>query len=155
MIDAEEIKKTVDSILGDGSSFLVDVTVSKGNDIVVIIDDDERVDVDMCEKLHRGIEAAFDRDIEDYSLEVGSAGLTSPLVLPRQFKKYIGGEVEVLTRGGKKEQGVLSSAGDEGFAIALTRKVKPEGAKRKVEVTEEVPFLYTDVKYVKNLITFK
>ncbi|MEG1643820.1 MAG: ribosome assembly cofactor RimP [Bacteroidales bacterium] len=155
MIDAEEIKKTVNLALGEGSAFLVDVVINAANDIVVTIDDDKSVDVEMCEKLHRDIEAAFDRDKEDYSLEVGSAGLTAPLTLPRQYRKNIGGMIEVLTCGGKKIQGELKSVGDEGFSIAITRKIKPEGAKRKIDITEEAQYLYTDVKYVKNLIIFK
>ena len=74
MINAKEIENKVVELLGDGSAFLVGVTVAPDNTIVVTIDDDDRVDIEFCEKLHRDIEACFDREVEDYSLEVGSAG---------------------------------------------------------------------------------
>ena len=154
MINAKEIENKVVELLGDGSAFLVGVTVAPDNTIVVTIDDDDRVDIEFCEKLHRDIEACFDREVEDYSLEVGSAGLTSPLVLPRQYQKSIGGEVEVLTKVGQKFYATLASADEESFTVEVTKKVKPEGAKRKIEVVEEETYKYTDVKYVKNVITF-
>ena len=154
MINAKEIENKVVELLGDGSAFLVGVTVAPDNTIVVTIDDDDRVDIEFCEKLHRDIEACFDREVEDYSLEVGSAGLTSPLVLPRQYQKSIGGEVEVLTKAGQKFYATLASADEESFTVEVTKKVKPEGSKRKIEVVEEETYKYTDVKYVKNVITF-
>ncbi|MBP3353325.1 MAG: ribosome assembly cofactor RimP [Bacteroidales bacterium] len=154
MIEVKDIENKVIELLGDGSTFLVSATVAPDNTIVVTIDDDDRVDIELCEKLHRDLEAQFDRDIEDYSLEVGSAGLTSPLVMPRQYKKSIGGEVEVLTKDGKKFYATLSSVSEEGFTVLVKKKVKPEGAKRKIEVEEEENYLYTQVKYVKNVITF-
>ncbi len=155
MIEAVKVKETVEEFLGQGSTYLVDVKVTPGNDIVVTVDDDEYVDVEMCEKLHRYIESRFNRDEEDYSLEVGSAGITAPFVLPRQYRKNIGEEVEVLTADGKKFRGNLVSATDEGFVVSVTRKEKPEGAKRKIEVTEELPYGYSQVKYVKKSIIFK
>ena len=154
MINAKEIENKVVELLGDGSAFLVGVTVTPDNTIVVTIDDDDRVDIEFCEKLHRDIEACFDIEVEDYSLEVGSAGLTSPLVLPRQYQKSIGGEVEVLTKAGQKFYATLASANEESFTVEVTKKVKPEGAKRKIEVVEEETYKYADVKYVKNVITF-
>lgn len=154
MIEAKDVENKVVELLGNSSTFLVSVTVAADNTIVVTIDDDDRIDIDLCEKLHRSLEAHFDRDIEDYSLEVGSAGLTSPLVLPRQYQKSVGGEVEILTKQGQKFYATLASANDEGFTVVVKKKIKPEGAKRKIEVEEEESYLYSDVKYVKNVITF-
>lgn len=155
MIETAKVKEVVEEFLGQGSTYLVDVTVTPGKDIVVTVDDDEYVDVEMCERLHRHIESRFDREEEDYSLEVGSAGITAPFVMPRQYRKNIGEEVEVLTADGKKFRGELVSVSDEGFTVSVTRKEKPEGAKRKIEVTEEIPYKYSQVKYVKKSIIFK
>lgn len=155
MIDAAKVKEAVEEFLRQGSTYLVDVTVTPGNDITVTVDDDEYVDVDKCEKLHRYIESRFDRDEEDYSLEVGSAGITAPFMLPRQYRKNIGEEVEILTSDGKKFRGILVSADDKGFVVSVTRKEKPQGARRKIEITEELPYEYSQVKYVKKTIIFK
>jgi len=71
--------------------------------------------IDDCVAVNDAVLAAFDRDIEDYELTVGSYGLTSPLLLPRQYRKHIGADVEVLTCAGNKLKGVLKDADDSGF----------------------------------------
>ena len=46
------------------------------NDVKVVIDrKDGNVDLGDCEYVHRAVLAAFDRNIEDYALTVGSAGI--------------------------------------------------------------------------------
>ena len=70
-------------------------------------------------------------------LEVGSAGITAPFKLLRQYQKNIGNEVEVLLKKGEKQTGVLKSVDEEGIVLTVVKKVKPEGAKRKIEVEEE------------------
>ncbi len=135
--------------------FVVDVTVQPGNTIVVEIDNREGVDIDRCVELSRFIESKLDRDTEDFELEVGSAGLTSPFKVLGQYRKNIGNEVEVLTKGGVKLSGVLKDAGEECFTVTITKKVKPENAKRKIEVEEDLTFAYDEVKYTKYLIRFK
>lgn len=135
--------------------FLVDVAVRPGNIIVVEIDSDENIGIDDCVTLSRKIESQLDRETEDFELEVGSAGITSPFKVLRQYCKNIGKDVEVLTKDGRKIVGVLKSCNDEGFVLMVTKKVKPEGAKKKIEVQEEIPFAYGDVKYTKYQINFK
>ena len=136
--------------------FLVDVAISADNHIVVEIDSYEgSVSIDNCVAITRAVEQAFDRDKEDYELEVGSAGLTSPLKVKAQYVKNIGNDVEVLTTQGAKLKGVLSEVGDDTFTIKVAKKVKPEGAKRPVIVEEDVTIKYSETKYTKYLIQFK
>lgn len=135
--------------------FLVDVQVSPDNVIVVEIDNEEGVDIDRCVALHRFLESKLDRDVEDYELEVGSAGITSPFKVLGQYRKNIGNEVEVLTKDGRKLTGVLKSAEPDGFVVTVTKKVKSETSKRKVEVEEDYSLGYDEVKYTKYLIRFK
>lgn len=154
MIDKELLIATLNKAMEGTDLFLVDATIGKDNRIVVEIDSDSSVDIDECVRLNRAVEAAFDRDVEDYELEIGSAGLTSPLRTVRQYIKNIGNEVEVLTADGRKLKGELRSADDNGFAIAVEKKVKPEGAKRPVTVEEEIPLNYNEIKYTKYIIQF-
>ena len=143
----------VEACLGD-DLFLVDVAISADNHIVVEIDSYEgSVSIDNCVAITRAVEQAFDRDKEDYELEVGSAGLTSPLKVKAQYVKNIGNDVEVLTTQGAKLKGVLSEVGDDTFTIKVA--VKPEGAKRPVVVEEDVTIKYSETKYTKYLIQFK
>lgn len=155
MIERKDILRYVEEGLQGTDYFVVDVTVQPGNTIVVEIDNREGVDIDRCVELSRFIESKLDRDTEDFELEVGSAGLTSPFKVLGQYRKNIGNEVEVLTKGGVKLSGVLKDAGEERFTVTITKKVKPENAKRKIEVEEDLTFAYDEVKYTKYLIRFK
>ena len=152
MIDKSALIETLTKGMTDTDLFLVDVTIGKDNRIVVEIDSDTSVDIDECIRLTRLVENDFDRDVEDYELEIGSAGLTSPLKVVRQYVKNIGNEVEVLTADGKKLKGTLANADEAGFTLTVSKKVKPEGAKRPVVVEEELPFKYDEIKYTKYLI---
>lgn len=155
MIDKDNIKYIVEEYLQNTTSFVVDVNVRAGNIILVEIDSDESVSIEDCITLSKHIESKLDREEEDFELEVGSAGITSPFKIPRQYQKNIGNEVEVLTKGGQKLSGVLKESNDKGFTVTVTKMVKPEGAKRKIAVEEDFSFKYEEVKYTKYLIRFK
>lgn len=155
MISKEVVYQLVEEYLSDSGYFVTDVQITPDNRIVVEIDNEKGVDIDTCAGLSRYIESKLDRDAEDYELEVGSAGLTAPFRVLKQYVKNIGNEVEVLTRSGQKMSGVLKAAGEEGFTIGVTKKVKLENAKRKTEVEEDITFGYDEVKYTKYLIRFK
>lgn len=155
MIDKKLLQEVVEGAIKDTALFLVDIQINPGNSIIVEIDSAEGVDIDSCATITRKIEEAFDRDVEDYELEVGSAGLTSPFKVKGQYEKNIGNEVEVLTTDGRKLKGTLTEVSNETFTIEIIRKVKEPGAKRPVEVAEPVIFNYNDTKYVKYLIQFK
>lgn len=155
MIDKSELIKVINESLENSELFLVDVNVSRDNNIIVEIDSMDSVSIDDCANITRTIESAFDRDKEDYELEVGSAGLTSPFKVKRQYEKYLGEDVEVLTNDGRKLKGVLKEVLDETFIIGITKKVKPEGAKRPIEVIEDETINYNEIKYTKYLIQFK
>ena len=155
MIDKRVIEQLVEEKLASSSNYLVSVEVQPGNIIVVEIDNDDAVSIDDCVELSRYIEEHLDRDAEDFELEVGSAGITSPFKVLRQYKKNIGNEVEVLTKNGVKLTGLLKSADEEGFVVTVTKQVKPEGAKRKVTIEEDLSYTYNEIKYTKYLIRFK
>ncbi len=149
MIQKDIITNLVISKLTDTRYFLVDIMVSTDNVIKVEIDADEGVDIDFCVELNRFIEANFDREVEDYELEVGSAGLTSPFKVKRQYEKNLNNDVEVLASNGVKHDGVLVEVGDESFVIEETKMIRKEGDKRKKAYSERVEFKYTEIKYTK------
>jgi ribosome maturation factor RimP len=155
MIEREKIVRLVEDKLTASDSYLVDVTVKPGNLIVVEIDNDRAVGIDDCVALSRYLESQLNREEEDFELEVGSAGITSPFKVLRQYVKNVGNEVEVLLKSGVKLTGVLKSADETGITLSVEKKVKPEGAKRKVTVEEEQRYTYDEIKYTKYLIRFK
>ena len=155
MIEKKVVSQLVEEKLASSSNYLVDVVIKPGNRIVVEIDNDEAVSIDDCAELSRYLEAHLDRDVEDYELEVGSAGITSPFKVLRQYVKNIGNEVEMLLKNGSKLTGVLKSADENGVVVSVEKKVKPEGAKRKVTVIEDESYTFDEIKYTKYLIRFK
>ena len=148
MIDKQALKQFIEQRLEGTDYFLVDLSVNAANEIKIEIDSMEGVDIDFCVELSREIEEAFPREPEDYELEVGSAGLTSPFKVLKQFEKNIGNKVEVLTADGRKLRGTLTEASPESFTIETMVKVKPEGAKRPVEQPKPETFAYSQVKSV-------
>ena len=153
-LNIQSLKAFVEQKLEGTDCFLVKTEILKKGDVVVEIDSDTRVDIDFVASLSRDIEAEFAPEIDDYNLEVGSVGLTTPLKLPRQFKKNEGNDVEVLTKEGKKLHGMLKDADDEGFTLATQEKVKREGEKRPSMETVERRLAYGDVKSVVYEIKF-
>lgn len=157
MIDKQTVADIVTEALAGTDAFLVEVTVTPQDEINVVIDSDTSVDIDTCAAITRAIEQKLDRDVEDYELEVGSAGLTSPLKVLRQYQKNVGNEVEVLTRDGRKLYGILKSVSADGSMFTLTteQKVKEPGMKRPQlrQTDEEIPV--DAAKYVKYNLKFK
>ena len=155
MIETNVVTRIVEEWLDGKDYFLVDVSVSPDDRIVVEIDHADGVWIDDCVDLSRYIESKLNREEEDYELEVGSAGIGQPFKVLKQYQIYVGKEVGVLDKAGKKWKGVLAEANEENFTITMTVKVKPEGAKRPKLVEQNVTFTYDEIKYTKYLISFK
>ena len=155
MIDKNIISQLVNEKLASSDNYLVDVVIKPGNLIVVEIDNDEGVCIDDWAELSRYVESHLDREVEDFELEVGSAGITSPFKVLRQYIKNIGNEVEMLLKNGTKLSGVLKAADENGVIVTVEKQVKPEGAKRKITIEEDLSYTFEEIKYTKYLIRFK
>ena len=155
MIEKKTVCQIVEEWLKGKDYFLVEVTVSPDDKIVVEIDHAEGVWIEDCVELSRFIESKLNREEEDYELEVGSAGIGQPFKVVQQYYNHIDREVEVLTKDGRKLTGVLKDADEDKFVVAVPKKVKAEGAKRPKIVEEDETCRYDDVKYTKYLISFK
>ncbi len=154
MIQKSKIIEIVDQHLGESPLFLVDVKVSGTNHISVFIDGDDGVPISSCIELSRHIESCFDREEEDFELEVSSVGVSRPLSMPRQFKKNVGREIAFVNQDGKKEIATLIAADDETFTI---EKPVPKKKKKKDTPPEDpvVKLPYDAVKEVKVQVSFK
>lgn len=161
MIDRKELTDTVAEAIKMTDAFIVEIGVTPDNNINVEIDSPTGIDIDTCVAVTRAIESRFDRDVEDYELEVGSAGLTSPFKVRGQYEKNLGNRIEVLTRDGRKLRGELTEVGaqreDGGFefTIVVAEKVKIEGKKRPELVDTPVKLDTANVKSACYLIEFK
>jgi ribosome maturation factor RimP len=155
MIDKKKVSELCEEWLEGKDYFLVDANGDADNRIVVEIDHKDGVWSEDCCELSRFIEDHLDRDVEDFELEVGSAGIGQPLKVLQQYINHIGRSVEVLTAQGKKMTGVMTAADPDGFTVSTQEKQKVEGKKRPQMVDVEHRFAFDDVKWVKAVIDFK
>lgn len=133
--------------------FLIDFSIDSNNHIKVIIDGDNGVLVGDCMFVSRAIEHNLDRDEQDFSLEVMSAGATSPLVHNRQYKKNLKRTLEVRTNQ-EKIEGILAEATEDTITIKWkVREPKPIG-KGKITVKKEASIAYKDIVEAKVMIKF-
>lgn len=155
MIEKKTVCQIVEEWLEGKEYFLVEVTISPDDKIVVEIDHKEGVWIEDCVDLSRYIESRLNREDEDYELEVGSAGIGQPFKVLQQYMNHVGEDVEVLTKDGRKLAGLLKAADEQHFVLTIQKKVKEEGAKRPKLVDEDLDFSYDEIKYTKYLISFK
>ncbi len=155
MIDIDRIRRVAEEKLEGTDLFVVEVKKTPANEIEVIVDSDTSVSIDRCVELSRSIEETLDRDAEDFELTVASAGIGQPLKLPRQFRKMVGRDVEVLLNSGEKVIARLVGATEAGIAVQYEEKVAVEGKKRKETVTTVREFAPGEVKWTKEYINFK
>ena len=155
-MDKALILKTMTPAVEQRGCFVVDITVSKDNDIVFAIEKEVGdVDLEDCVAINDAFLAAFDKDAEDYSLTVTSAGLDQPFKVLRQYEKALGSLVEVRLKGGKKLTGVLAGVTEEGISLHYSQKEAVEGSKKKVLVEHEDGFAFADINSVVPHVVFK
>ena len=154
-MNVSEIKDALQSELVARGCFLVDVSISKDNDIVVTIESENgKIELDDCVALSRYFETQFDREVEDYSLTMTSAGLDQPFKVLRQFEKAVGTKVEVQLRGGKKMVALLEAADEESVTLKYSVKEAVEGKKKKELVEHVDRFTMDQVNSVRPFIEF-
>ena len=143
-----------DEIVARGC-FIVEVSVSKDNDIILTIESEKgNIELDDCVSLSRYFETKFDREAEDYSLTVSSAGLDQPFKVYKQYLKAVGTKVEVSLKGGRKMVALLEAADEESITLKYSAKEAVEGKKKK-EIVEHVDrFTLDQVNAVRPYIEF-
>ncbi len=155
MIDTQKIIETAQRKLTGTDLFVVGCTCTPANEIELIIDSDTEVPIDACVALSHAVEQEFDRDEEDFSLTVASAGIGSELKSLRQYRKLVGKPVEVLLRSGVKVAATLLEADDAGITLCYEQMQAVEGKKRKqpVKVTEK--YTFDEIKATREYLDFK
>ncbi len=152
----EEIIRAVETAVQERGCFIVDVTVNAINDVEIVIEKEEGiVDWDDCAAIDAVVHAAFDQDVEDYSLTVSSAGLDRPFKVLRQFLKAVGQKVDVKFKGGRRLVATLTAATEESVTLQYTALEVVEGRKKKEKVEHEETYPLADINSVTPYIDFK
>jgi ribosome maturation factor RimP len=150
MVTETKITNIIQEYLKGSDKFLIEVLIKPINHIMVFIDGDHGVTIDDCQTLSRLLEQKLDRDREDFDLMVSSAGADRPLQVLRQYRKYLGKELDVITNTGNKISGKLLKAEASGINIELEiKKSKKEIEKKTVELK------YDEIKSAKTILSFK
>lgn len=136
------------------SVFLIDLTISEGNKISVTLDGDHGVNLQDCIDVSRAIEHNLDREEEDFSLEVASAGATSPLKFVRQYKKNIGRKLEIKTNDGNKIEATITEANDDFIVLEWSSREPKQIGKGKETVKHRAEIPYSEIKEAKVIIVF-
>lgn len=153
MIEREKVIQLAEERLEEGQ-FLVELTISASNAIHVIIDGMDGVTISKCVDVSRSIEHNLDREVEDFELQVMTAGLGQPFKIHRQFIKNENQEIEVLTNEGVKLSGKMLHVTEQGFDLEVSTKEKVEGKKSKQLITRMHNFCFEEIKEAKNIIKF-
>ena len=143
-------REKVTDLLNEGlkekpSVFLIDLTITDAFKIIVTLDGDNGVVLQDCIDVSRSIEHNLDREEQDFSLEVASVGVGSPLKLVRQYKKNIG-RMLIVKLAESTIEAELVDANDDFITLAWeAREPKKIGkGKETVQKRQEIP--YTDIK---------
>src|SRR5690554_399916 len=153
------IKEKVTELLNQAleekpSVFLIDLTISTRNKILVTLDGDQGVTLQDCIDISRAIEHNLDREEHDFSLEVASAGATSALKFARQYKKNTGRTLEVKTQDGKTIEATITEANDDFIVLEWSTREPKKIGKGKETVKHKVEIPYNEIKEAKVIIVF-
>lgn len=149
----EKVEQIIAECVEGTDIFLVKLTVSSGNDINVLLDSDSGLALGDCRLISRDIESSLDREKEDFSLTVSSAGVGEPLAL-RQYKKNIGRKVRVTLIDGEIIEAKMVAVDELGIEIEWKSREKKPTGKGKITVVNNMLLDYQSIKQTIVLITF-
>ncbi len=149
----EKLEALVNEAIADAPDhFLVEVKILPHKKVQVFADADNGIKIEKCVQISRFVEKVLDEEKwlgEDYTLEVSSPGMDSPLKVFRQYKRRIGREIEVLLATGVRHEGILKAADEENLIIEQTIKIN-----KKESVTETLELPFADIKHTKLILNF-
>ena len=127
------------------SLFLVDLTITEAFKVIVTLDGDTGVNLQDCIDISRAIDNNLDREEQDYSLEVASAGVSTPLKLVRQYRKNIGRTLKVKTTT-ETIEAKLEQVSDESIVLSWEAREPKKIGKGKETVQKTVTIPYSEIK---------
>lgn len=125
--------------------FLIDLSVSESYKVTVTLDGDKGIILQDCIDISRAIENNIDREEVDYSLEVASVGVGSPLKMVRQYIKNIGRTLIVKTNS-ETIEAELVDANKEMIVLSWETREPKKIGKGKETVIKRQEILHADIK---------
>jgi|TARA_B110000459_G_scaffold35252_1_gene37427 ribosome maturation factor RimP len=155
MIGKEQILELIQDKLTENNCFLVELEIGEGNAISIEIDSYDGISVTDCIEISKVIDNSLDREIEDFEMNVSSAGLDKPLRVIEQYKKNIGRDVKVVPVEGIVVKGELIEVNEEGIVVEHSYKERIEGRKKKETIVKQEKIKFNNIKETTIIISFK
>lgn len=153
-MDQTKVEDLVNEALSlNESLYLIDLVISANNKIQITVDGDNGVPLSECIRISRSVDNNFDREEEDFSLEVSTPDISHPLKLKRQYVKNINRILKVKLDEEEIEGTLVDADSDKIVLSWKAREPKPLG-KGKVTVQKTVTIAYKDIKEAKVKIVF-
>ena len=149
--------------------FLIEINMTSKKTIEIILDADDGLTLEKCQRISRYIENYLDTELpmgDDYTIEVSSPGVARPLIYQRQYPKHIGRTLQITchpeklnvepnTEGvspnpeGVKIEGKLLSIDNQEITLEF-EEIRKEGKKKIKETIQKViPFEKINKAFVK------
>ena len=155
MIQESTIRAIIEETIEGTDIFLVDLKISGGNKISVLVDAIGGLPITDCMKVSRGIEQNLDRESEDFSLDVSSPGLDKPLKVFRQYEKNMDRSINISTI----EEGVFDakilSVDEPQIELEIEEIVTKCDLTEGVKKGDKIIFSQENIKEAKINISFK
>lgn len=148
----DRLEELIEPVVVDAGLRLISVEIERrGRKLVVTVCLDRAggINVDTCAEMSEEISRYIDvEDLisESYNLVVESPGLQRVLRKPREFRAFLGREVEIVLRqafeGRQKMRGKLIGADEEGIAVVVDEEelTFPYQALKKTRLYFESPW---------------
>ena len=155
-MDIAKVKRLIDEAIEENPTlFLVDWKVTLDNKIFILADGDQGLPIEEIVRISRHVEHNLNREECDFALEVSSPGLSTPLSMPRQYKKNIGRQISITLIDGKVLEGEIVEANEEAVELFWeTREPKPVG-KGKITVEHQEEFHYDTIQKAVIVVNFQ
>ncbi|WP_338377730.1 ribosome assembly cofactor RimP [uncultured Flavobacterium sp.] len=151
----DKVKVLLDEALTQKPSmFLIDLVVTEDNKISITLDDDNGVILQDCMDISRTIEHKLDEEELIYSIDVASAGVSTPLKFIRQYKKNVGRNIKVTTKELEKIEAQLTNADDKKITLEWQSREPKKIGKGKETVNNKKEIAYSEIKEAIVLISF-
>jgi len=150
----KKVQLLIENYLSENEKiFLVSLNFSTSNHIEVLIDSFSGINISDCITLNRYIENGLNRDEEDFSLKVSSAGLTEPFKVFKQYEKNIGKKVKVQLNNGNVLIGKMVGA-DSKKGLLLEMKKREKIGKQKLVIKESLNINFKEINKTSIILSF-
>ena len=153
-MDKAKVQELLNEALAENPAlFLIELSFLPGNKIHIVVDGDQGISLKECIRINRSIENNFDREVEDFALEVTSPDIAEPLKVKRQYLKNVNRILKVKTNDITLE-GTLTEVNEDNIVLTWkAREPKPIG-KGKVTVEKTATVAFEEITEAKVKIIF-